>query len=430
MDEADEYLIRTPSSIEDYRDELARQDEADLATQLDALKAGRAKAFFYPNPGFDWERLFRLSHLCSLFVYVDPRVTEDRFNRAFEAIRKQRTKAGAGLESLQVGDPPYTETLEREALPVALQENLDWVWDGTAPVTPWVTAKLLGRNIGQRRRRLWLLYIGGSPLAAYRRLFAEREVAPRCLCLRQLVDVDTPGEAMATYHQRSAAWRNAARWRGSLGQMVQTAGVPLPELLVGEYHQFGWPHDVARQYMENWQANNPPDHYPKAIYGLPGASWPDLEPAQDRGERHVIVTRRPVNPRSARQVDAVVISPATYRRYEWPRHLTVILKQQPEGPAQPLPGQRVLVREIEDRPLAEGLQLIEQAAVKRNLRRVAVESLGFEDEGEFLPEWRRGRKAKRGRTRTTRKSVIRELIFHVASDGGFLDFAPYADEFD
>jgi hypothetical protein len=88
------------------------------------------------------------------------------------------------------------------------------------------------------------------------------------------------------------------------------------------------------------------------------------------------------------------------------------------------------VREIEDRPLAEGLQLIEQAAVKRNLRRVAVESFGFEDEGEFLLEWRRGRKAKRGRTRTTRKSVIRELIFHVASDGGFLDFAPYADEFD
>jgi hypothetical protein len=418
MDEADEYLIRTPSSIKSHVDELACQDEADLASQLDALKRGRVKAFFYPNAGFDWEPIFRFSHLATVFIYADSRFTEDRFDRAFGLIRSQQTKVGPGLESTQIGNPVYADTLRREVLLAASVEILDWVWEGTRPVNPWVTAKLLGRNIGQRKRRLWLLYIGGSPMAAYRRLFAERKIAPRCLCLRQLVDVDTPGEAMVNYVQRNAAWISAAQVDGLLGQIIQTAGAPLPELLVGDCHQFGWPHRNTRQRIENWQGINAPDELGRTISGLPGTGWPPVEPDQQRGKRHVIVTRRPLDPRSARKADAVVISPATYGRHQWPKHLTVILKQQPQGQEQPLPDQGVLVREIEDRPLAEGLELIEQVALERNLSRVAAESFGFEDEGEYLLEWRRSRGA------------VKELSFHAPSDGWLLDFGPYADECD
>ena len=392
----------------------AERDEADLATQLADLKTGQAKAFVYLNAGFDWEPLFRFSHLCKLFIYVDPRFTEDRFDDAFKLIREGQTKVGAGLKSLQMGNPQYNNALARDIPLAEAQENLAWVWAGTKPVEPWVTAKLLGRNIGQVKRKLWLIYIGGSPLAAYQRLFVERKIAPRCLCLREHMDVDTPGEAMATFAERSAAWMLAARWRGPLGQMIHRRRAPLPEFLVGDGDQFDWPHSDIRQSVTQW-----PVDFGATVRQQPGARWPDLQPANGQGVRRVVVTLTPLNPRTSRRVDAIVVSPSFYRRYQWPEHLTVILERPPRGAYEAVPDNaRFLVREIAGKPLAEGLQIVEQVAAERNLSRVAMQRFGFEDEGEYLREWRQT------------DGAIKELTVHAIDDGTFLDFAPYADECD
>jgi len=394
--------------------ETAERDEADLAAQLADLKAGRGEAFFYPNGAFDWEPLFRFSHVANLFVYADSRFAEKRFDQAFEAIRTHQTKVGDGLVSLQMGDPSYTDTLEREILPVAMQEALNWVWAGTQPVEPWATAKLVGRRIGQLKRRLWLIYIGGSPLAAYRQLFAERGSAPRCLCLRELVDVDTPPEAEATFAERSAAWEGAARWRGPLRQIIRRRRAPLPEFLVGDCDQFDWPHSHIRQSIANW-----PVDFGATVCQLPGAHWPDLQPANEQGVRRVVVTLTPLNPRTAKRVDAIVVTPSFYRKYQWPEHLTVILERPPQGADEVVPNNAsILVREIAERPLAEGLQIVQQVAAERNLSRVAMERFGFEDEGEYLREWRQT------------DGAIKELTIHAIDDGTFLDFAPYADQCD
>lgn len=414
MDPADEYLTRTDAGIERHRDELARQDEADLVRQLDGVKAGRVSAFFYPNAAFDWEPMFRLSHLANVFIYADNRVTENRFDQAFNAIRKHRTKVGQGLTTAQVGDPAYSETLERELLPVAIQEHLPWVRQDAEPVAPWVAAKLVERCIGSLKRRRWLLYVGGSPLAAYSALFAEHGVAPHCLCLRQLLEVDTPPEAMAAYDQRNTAWMNAAHWGSPFSEIVQEAGA-LPEFVVGDRDLFRWPHVALRQPLEEWhQVRHPRGGHIRGIWERPGASWPELRPAPDDGVRRVTITRRPIDPHLARRFDAVVVSPESFQRYHWPDHVRVILNETPNADLHLAVDPPILVCEVLGRPLPDGLELLEQIAREHNLRRFAAESFGFEDEGQYLAEWRQS------------AGVVTELSFHVAWDGLYLDFGPHA----
>jgi len=386
---------------------LAARDVADLTLKLADLKAGRAKAFVYLNSAFDWEPLFRFTHLCSIFIYVDPRFSRAQFNDAFKLIGDGQTKVGAGLVSPRVGDPDHAETITRDILPAAVQENLD----GTETVKPWVTAKALDRKIGQQVRRLWLIFIGGSPLAAYQRLFADRQLAPRCLCLREYAYIDTPEEAESTIQERRAEWTKAVLWDGPLGQMIRDSHAPLPEYLVGDGHELDWPHTDIRQLVADWQRD-----FGTTIRQLPGARWPDFRPADEQGVRRVILTLRPLNPHTAKDVDAIVVTPAFYLRYQWPDHLTVILKRPPQGAYEILPDHaRIVVCDIAGKPLAEGLRQIDQVARERNLSHVAVNRLGFEDEGIYLGEWRQA------------DGVVKELTIHAIDDGTFLDLAPHAD---
>jgi len=389
----------------------AKSCASGLAVQLADLKSGRATAFVYLHSAFDWEPLFRFSHLCSLFIFVDPRFSREQFNDAFNLIREGQTKVGAGLAGLPSCDPDYTATLARDILPAAVQENLDWLWAGTETVNPWVTAKALDRKIGQQVRRLWLIYIGGSPLVAYQRLFADRQLAPRCLCLREYADMDTPDAAEATIQERSAEWTKAVLWDGPLGQMIRDQRAPLPEYLVGDGHEFDWPHTDIRQLVADWQRD-----FGTTVRQVSGARWPDFQPADEQGARRVVVTLKPLNPQTAKDVDAIVVSPAFFLRYQWPEHLTVILKRPPQGAYEILPDNaRIVVCDLAGKPLAEGLRQIDQVARERSLWRVAVNRLGFEDEGIYLSEWRQT------------DGAIKELTIHAIDDGTFLDMAPYVD---
>jgi len=97
----------------------------------------------------------------------------------------------------------------------------------------------------------------------------------------------------------------------------------------------------------------------------------------------------------------------------------VILKRPPQGAHEAvLPGDRIVVGDFAGKPLAEGLRIIEQVAKERNLPRMAMNRLGFEDEGVYIREWRQT------------GGAIRELTIHAIYDGTFLDLAPYADTCD
>jgi hypothetical protein len=392
----------------------ANMAEADLVAQLAELRTGGNNAFVYMNGGLDWEPLFRFSHLCKLFIYIDARFDENRFNQAYKTISDGQTRVGSGLVSVPLGDPAYDETLTLEILLGGAHGEMGWIWPGAPLVAPWMTAKLLRRKIGQCERKLWLVYIAASPQLVYKQLFADRKLAPRCLCLRDHVDVDAPEAAAATFAARRAAWIRSVDWRGPLGLMIRRQHAALPEFLVGDGDLFRWPHKQIRQFVNDWR-----HAFGASVRERPGARWPDLQPANIQGARRVAVTLAPLNPRSARHVDAIVVAPSSYRRYQWPEHLTVILKYAPRGAYEAVAeSPRIVVRDISGKPLAEGLRIIEQVAAERGLTRVAAIWLGFEDEGEYLREWRQA------------DGPVKELTIHACDDGLFLDFAPHADDCD
>jgi hypothetical protein len=410
----DESDLLTEAGIKAMVFGWADEEEADLAAQLAKLKTSGDNAFVYLNSGLDWEPLFRFSHLTDLFVYADPRFTEDRFNQAFATIQARQTKAGAGLESCQMGSLAHDKTLRREINLGEAPGNMGWIWPGAPPVTPWMTAKLLRRKIGQCERKLWLVYIAANPQVVYKQLFAARKVAPRCLCLRDHVDVDAPEEAAATFEARRAVWRRSVDWRGPLGLTIRRQHAALPEFIVGDGDLFRWPHTEYRQFLNGWR-----HAFGTSVRQQPGARWPGLQPANIQGARRVAVTLAPLNPRSARHADAIVVAPSFYRKYQWPERLTVILKYAPRGACEAVAeSPRIVVGDISGKPLAEGLRVIEQVAAERGLSRVAAIWLGFEDEGEYLREWRRT------------DGPVKELTIHAGYDGRFLDFAPFADECD
>ena len=68
--------------------------------------------------------------------------------------------------------------------------------------------------------------------------------------------------------------------------------------------------------------------------------------------------------------------------------------------------------------LPDCLRILDEITAERNLSRVAINRLGFDDEAEYLREWRQT------------QGAIKALTVHVPYDGTFLDFAPYADECD
>ncbi|HOW77751.1 MAG TPA: hypothetical protein PK959_17855, partial [Candidatus Competibacteraceae bacterium] len=269
----------------------------------------------------------------------------------------------------------------------------------------------LQRNVGEPRRTIWLMFICGSPLHVYKRLFVDRGIAPKAIFLTEPHEF-APGEVAADAQQQ--AWQAFAGYGGQLSQLIEQNGAQLPKFLISDALATNWPHQFRWQDVKN--LGGP---VLVRVESLPKASWPGIQTAADPGARRVIVTRKPLNPHAARNVDAVVITQHQFEQYQWPEHVTAIVGSTPEehGPAV-AEGPKTVVCPIAGMPFMEATRRIEQICEQRGLRRVAAQFFGFEDEAPALGAWRQ------------QAGPIKELIFHVDDDGTFADFGSVADQID
>lgn len=381
------------------------------------LKEGKLNVFFAPGARFDWECLHRVSHLCQFFVFVDWRFGPDDWEQAFARLRNGQTAVGGGLEASGVWPPPLGAftCFEREFGVLASMENLPWQPNapGTRPPEPWGRLALLRRNVGTVPRCLWLLFIGGSPLEAYERLCINHQITPKVLRLQLLQHHDGVLEEIA--QERAQAWSNLIQHGGQLSQLIQRHQAGLPKLILSHGYRFDWPHSCGLQEF--------PDAHglPAAVLlAQPGLRWPDLRPTAEPGRRRVRITQRPLNPTAAENVDAVLVSPRTYRRYTWPDHVRGIINQAPQEAEHVIPDcPTVVTRQIMGKPMKEALKIMDTVCAERSIERVAVEPpLGYEDEVDDLALWRMN------------DGPVKEMTIHARSDGLFWNLAAVSDEID
>lgn len=419
MSEDEYFAVVSPESEVRRYAEIEKRKAAQLGTEL---KAGQRQVFFYAASGFDWQSLHRFSHKCDTFVFVDPRATYAEWERERKTLEHGQTRAGANLKNAQLasGDNAYRdladvtgELAEMRAEPWARIHDLH---DRPA----WGVVQKLKRSVGGQAKVIWLVFIAGSPLVAYRKLFIDTNTAPECLAIpvpefpgqvaEENVALQDPPFAPLIQPQ----WAEFAGWDGELGHLLQENHAPLPKLLLAG-GAMNWPthstHYLIRRWRSLWKTE---------VCTMTNNPWPDLNPATAVGKRHVVLTRKPMNPHAARSVGAVVIPNEKYHLYCWPDGVLVILSAPPlYDQFAVLDGPAVINLNIVEVPLLQALASIEAVCAERGISTVAIQGLpGFEDEAADLALWRK------------QDGQIKKLILHVECDGHFLDFAAAADEID
>jgi hypothetical protein len=392
-------------------------------TQLgDELKAGKRRVFFYAASGFDWQPLHRFSHLCDCFVYVDPRAKEPVWGCTaveFEIERRKlehgQTRAGENLRGIQLLalDEAY-RVLTEVVGPLAEMRNESWARIPDLQDRPaWGAVQKLRRRVGGQAKDIWLVYIAGSPLVAYRRLFIETGTAPECLA----IPMPEFPEALQNPHGHppfQQQWVEFAGRDWELGQLLRDNNAPLPRLLVADdimdWHAHSIHYSISK-WRSAWKTN---------VHKMNNTPWPVLAPATGAGGRRVVLTRKPINPHHARAVGAIVVTSEKYHGCRWPVGVLVLISAPPMYPEYAIPdGPGVVNINIVDFPLLRALADVERVCAEHDITTVAIQGLpGFEDEAADLSWWRQ------------QDGQIKELILHVGCDGHYIDFAPAADVID
>lgn len=383
------------------------------------LVAGRRRVFFSAGD-LDLQALHRFSHIADTFIFVDPRKTEAELEAARQRLVNRQTRAGDGLVAVTNGLHPEAayRAVAEVAGELAVMRNEAWARIPNLQDRPaWGAVQRLKRHVGGTIRDLWLMFLAGSPVVAYERLFLGNATAPECLALSlpRSLHAD-PGEALMEIAHNppiEQQWNALVGWDGELGQLLRAQNAPLPKLLVVD-EPMGWPTHAWWYRAARWRSR-----WITPVFTMRNEPWPDLAPAP-AGRRRVVVTRRPVNPRTARSVGAIVMGHAKFQQYRWPDGVLVILAGPPIFPDQVAPdGPGVVNLNIAEVPLLRALAEIERVCAERRITKVAVqEPLGYEDEAEDLGLWRQ------------QEGQIRELTLHADSDGHLLDFGQVADEID
>ena len=365
--------------------------------------------------------LYRLSHLADFYVCVDWTITETQWEQAFQLVMDKQTPANAGLERCQIANPKgvYYERLEAEigpdesGRPLAIMDNLPWspVEPG-APLPPaWGKLVKLQRNVGKMPRSIWMLFICGSPLHVYKRLFIDQKITPQAIFLTAPHEFALVEEAADAQQQ---AWQTFTAYGGDLTRLIEQSGARLPEFLISSALAANWPHHFRWQLVKNLGGMGQVH-----IESAPHTSWPHVQTVAEPGARRVVVTRKPMNPQAAKDVDAVVITHRQLEQYRWPEHVTVIVGA---GPAEHEPaveeGPKTVLCPIAGLPFMEAMGRIEQLCEQRGLWRVAAQFFGYEDEAPALGLWRQ------------QAGAVKELTFHVDDDGTFVSFGAVADQID
>ncbi len=420
----DECIVSTREGIKDYVGRHADKAAMPALQLARGLKAGKRKVFFYAICDFDWQPLHRFTHLCDTFVYVDPRAEEINFNNSL-----RRTNADAGLAIYcepsitpkAVNDTRFTRLtgVFRE-----LSELHDEPWSDIRNLDNqqgWGKVIKFKRKVGGVDRIKWLIYIKGSPLTAYRKLFIDNGSAPEILAIGK-----------APYHNNAApginedafdGWQKTFSWDGELGQMLRAGNAPLPKMIAAE-EILAWPVNPYRYRIREWGVNQYGWISPTGGYG-----WPYAATATEPGRRHIAITRKYLTPQDARAYGAVVVSFETYCRYameRWPEN-TLIIHNPPMLPPEPEPEEPPFIPppneahlNLAGMSLLQSLRAVEAICAERGITSVAFDYLpGFEDEADALVWWRRQKKGQ-----------IKKLALYVECAGHYLDFAGAADVLD
>jgi hypothetical protein len=401
-------------------------NEARSVAQLgEELSAGKRRVFFYAASGLDWQPIHRFSHLCDCFVYVDPRSSEAEFEQARQQLVGQQTRAGDGLRTVNHILPARSayEVLTEATGELAVMRDEPWTRiPNIQNRAAWGAVQRLKRHVGGTSRDLWLLFVAGSPLVAYERLFIGNATAPECLalCLPQFVHAD-PAEGLIEaglnphgHPPIEQQWSALVGRDGELGQLLRAHNAPLPNLLVAD-DPMAWPLHALWYNIPRWR-----NRWRTTVFTMRNDPWPDFAPVPADGRRRVVVTRRPINPLAARSVGAVVVQYEKFQQYVWPQGVLVVLSGPPMFPDQAVPdGPGVVNLNIEGIPLRRALSEVERFCAGRGITKVAIQGpLGYEDEADDLLLWRQ------------QDGPVRELLLHVECDGHFLDYAPVASEID
>ena len=386
------------------------------------LKAGKRTVLFYSPSAFDWEPLHRFTHLCDTFVFVDPRATSAGLAAAMQPLVGGQTIVGGALVTDQQPNllPPGAKYTALSHVTGELSEMRDDSWTGVENLQErqgWGAVFKLKRRVGGVDRIIWLIYIAGNPLAAYRQLFIENGVAPKLLVISNPAHIE---DAPQGYNQHIRnEWLRTFGWDGEFGQLLRDRNAALPNLISAD-DELAWPTNPYRYLIHGWLGQQDEIIYTTGAFG-----WVNPPTAVSAGQRHVTVTRKRVTPQSARATGAVVLSVNTIMRYgsdRWPQN-TLIIRDDPVAPAPeeppfiPLPNEAHM--NFDGLPLLQALREVEQLCAERGITSVAIERLrGFEDEADDLAMWRQ------------QDGQIKKLILHLDCPGHFIDFAKAADVID
>lgn len=430
----------TPDEFFERQIVLARQESIELAQ---AILAGSKKVLFYAASRFDWQPLHRFSHLTEVFVYADPTAKTHDIVETLKTFEAGTTAVGDALKKAEGrgigGAAARCTALVEDGLGLVehdLYRLLETNWipkpliaAGQGDGTHGFLVKLL-RKVGGQEKIIWLLYLVGCPLNIYKKFFIEKKIAPELLIIGgdyQHNFENVPEHAALLLaeanEQLLTGWRQTFSWDGQFGQLIRAHNGPMPSL-AAMASELGWPVNPARYSLpvglDGLDALEMPYFMFTGISTLGRYEWPLIEPARKPGQRHVTITRKRITPQSAGSVEAIVVGPDTLRKFQgvrWPDNLLTILDAPiPPAPA-PEPGDDQV--DLRNKPLLASLIAIENICTAHGKTSVAVHILpGFEDEIDDLLDWRQ------------EAGQIKRIVFHVACNGHYFDYARAADVLD
>ena len=338
------------------------------------------RTFFYPACEVDWSPLFRFTHDCDTFVYVDWSLSRERFQWCLWE-HFPNTWTGRGLTVL--GHKPLGPderqflqtarpfTAERRFARAAAGQRAEPRW--------WGEQVRLKRTVAGQARPIRLYYLNLEALSAYDLLFASRGRAPRYLCIKRC------GGGLG------GGWTNFNFWQEPFGRLVEGSGTR-PEYLVNE-GTHDWP-DFPAIWQRAAYWDLPHVHYQDKVrvYRRHDLAQPALpgETAAYSGRRTVELVNGPLGPRAYREGELIVLSDGMRVAQTPPANPYVFLKTQPPA-AKRLLGALVPLTLSPRRPMEAILTDLTRIAARHRLGAIRTGGFGFEDEAACLRAWADGR---------------------------------------
>jgi hypothetical protein len=351
---------------EDPKKFLLRMSERVVSEAVTALrKIPESTCFFYSlecdfaGDTFELQPLHRIPGV-DLFVYCDPSFNVEGSTSRADLLNLtalvNSTLVGDGLTTLEIKTgfdrPIWLKGNEafRALLGVQPQQNIE------------ACMLKIKRIVGNESRCFWLLCVGLDSAQVYQRLFSNQGAAPKYLCLSSGI---TPNTA----------------WDGRLAQAVQENAIE-PEFLMG-WGEGLWP--WAKPWQGLWCLK-------RRMFALQTRQLKRVAPDPLARNRVVVAKAAPLCPESSADADAVLLDLDKFIQYEWPKNLHIILNAphnyRPDARTKRLNPHEYICRDLRDRPLASILHLLQEVCQERNVKHLALNRIGFEDEGPILKMWR------------------------------------------